>query len=51
MKKLLGLLIVAFALFYLFTQPHHAAQAVRTALDTVVVGFNNIIEFIGALFA
>jgi hypothetical protein len=51
MRKLLVALVVAFALFYLFTQPHAAAQAVRGAASAVIVGFNSVIEFISALFA
>jgi hypothetical protein len=50
MRKLLVGLVVAFALFYLFTQPQGAAHAVRGAADAVVVAFNSLIEFITALF-
>jgi hypothetical protein len=50
MRKLLVGLVVAFALFYLFTQPQGAAHAVRGAADAVVVAFNSIIEFTSALF-
>jgi hypothetical protein len=51
MRKLLVLLVVAFVLFYLFTQPHNAAQAVRTSANALVDAFNSIIAFISALFA
>ena len=50
MRKLGIGLVVAFALFYLVTQPEGAAQSVRGAADAVVVAFNSIIEFITALF-
>ncbi len=50
MRKLGIGLVVAFALFYLVTQPEGAAQAVRGAADAVMVAFNSIIEFITALF-
>ncbi len=50
MRKLLVGLVVAFALFYLFTQPQGAADAVKGAAAAVVVAFNSVIEFITALF-
>ena len=50
MRKLGVGLVVAFALFYLITQPAGAAEAVRGAADAVGVAFNSIIEFISALF-
>ena len=51
MRKLAIGLVIAFALFYMLTQPVGAAQAVRGAADAVGVAFNSIIEFISALFA
>ena len=42
--------VVAFALFYLVTQPQGAAEAVRGAADAVRVAFESVIEFITALF-
>jgi hypothetical protein len=50
MRKLLVGLVLAFALFYVFTQPQGAAHAVRGAAGAVGVGFNSVIEFISALF-
>ena len=50
MRKLMVGLVVAFALFYLVTQPQGAAEAVRGAADAVRVGFESVIEFITALF-
>ena len=51
MRKLGIGLVVAFALFYLLTQPAGAAHAVRGAADAVMVAFESLIEFITALFA
>lgn len=51
MQKLLVGLVVAFALFYLFSQPQGAADAVRGAASAVGLAFNSLIQFITALFA
>lgn len=51
MRKLGIGLVVAFALFYLLTQPAGAAHAVRGAADAVMVAFESLIKFITALFA
>jgi hypothetical protein len=48
-RKLLGGLVIAFALFYLVTQPHGAAYAVRGAASAVGVAFTSIIQFLTAL--
>jgi hypothetical protein len=48
-RKLAIGLVVAFCLFYLFTQPAGAAQAVRGAADAVGVAFESMIEFLTAL--
>jgi hypothetical protein len=50
MKKLLGVIVIAFAVFYLFTQPQSAADAVRGAVSVLGDAFNAVITFIGALF-
>ena len=50
MRKLMVGLVVAFALFYLVTQPQGAAEAVRGAADAVKMAFESIIAFITALF-
>ena len=50
MKKLLGGLAIAFALFYLLTQPQSAAEVVRGAGDVLSDAFNAVISFISALF-
>ena len=50
MKKLLGGVVIAFALFYLLTQPHSAAEVVKGAGAVVGDAFNATITFINALF-
>ena len=50
MKKLLGGLAIAFALFYLLTQPHSAAEVVKGAGGVVGDAFNGMITFLNALF-
>jgi hypothetical protein len=49
MKKLLGVVVIAFALFYLLTQPQSAAELVRGAGGVVGDAFNSVITFISAL--
>jgi hypothetical protein len=51
MRKLLGGLVIAFALFYLLSQPQGAADAVKGATAAVGAAFQSIIEFFTALFA
>ena len=51
MQKLLVGLVIAFAAFYLFSQPAGAADAVRGAAAAVGTGFESVIEFATALFA
>ncbi len=50
MKKLLGGIVIAFAVFYLLTEPRSAADAVRGAGDVVGQAFNAVIDFMNALF-
>ena len=50
MRKLLVGVVVAFAAFYLLSQPAGAADAVRGAALAVGVAFNSVIEFATALF-
>ena len=50
MKKLLGVLAIAFAVFYMMTQPQAAADAVRGAVSIVGNAFDAVIAFISALF-
>ncbi len=48
-KKVVTLLVIAFAAFYLLTQPESAAGAIKTALDAVVDGLEAIARFFTAL--
>jgi hypothetical protein len=50
-KKSVMMLAIAFAAFYLFTQPENAADAIRGALDAVAAGFQAVIRFFNALVA
>jgi hypothetical protein len=50
MKKLVGVIVIAFAVFFLLTQPQAAADAVRGAGGVVLDAFNAVITFISALF-
>lgn len=50
MKKLLGVAAIAFALFFLLTQPQAAADAVRGGVNVVAGAFNALITFVTALF-
>ncbi|TWD75284.1 hypothetical protein FB561_6722 [Kribbella amoyensis] len=49
-KKLLIWSVIAFAGFYLFTQPAGAADAVGGAFSAVGDGFQSVITFLTALF-
>lgn len=50
MKKLVGVVLIAFALFFLLTQPQSAAEVVKGAGGVVQDAFNAAITFISALF-
>jgi hypothetical protein len=50
MKKVLGIAVIAFVLFFLLTQPQNAAQVVKGGGGVVVDTFNAFITFINALF-
>ena len=51
MKKLLGVAVIAFALFYLLTQPQAAAEAVRGARSgSSATPSTRLVTFITALF-
>ena len=50
-KKGLVLLVIAFAAFYLLTQPIGAADAVKGAAVAVGDAFEAVIRFITALFS
>lgn len=50
MKKLVIAVAVAFAVFYMMTQPTQAADAVRGAVSVVGDAFESLVAFISALF-
>jgi hypothetical protein len=50
-KKGVTLLVIAFAAFYLFTQPENAADAIKGVLEAVAEGFHAVIRFFNALVA
>ncbi|WP_214104419.1 hypothetical protein [Acrocarpospora catenulata] len=50
-KKLLTYAIIAFVIFYLFTQPTGAASAVRGVLDGIGAGAESLSRFFTSLFA
>jgi hypothetical protein len=48
-KKGITFLVIAFALFYLVTQPEGAATAVKTTISVIGDAFDAIIKFFNAL--
>lgn len=50
MRKVVLLVVIAFAAFYLLTQPEAAADAVRNAVGAVFEGFEQLIRFVSRLF-
>jgi hypothetical protein len=50
MRKLLGVVAIAFALFYLLTQPQASADAVRGAVGVIGDAFDALTAFVTALF-
>jgi len=50
-KKLVIWTVIAFAAFYLFTQPESAASAVRGAAAAIGSAFGSVITFFSSLFA
>lgn len=48
-KRILGLLVIGFVLFYLVNQPQGAAEAVRGAAAAVGSAINSLITFFNAL--
>ena len=49
-KRVLTILAIAFAAYYLFTNPTAAANAVQGALGAVAGAFEAIITFVTELF-
>lgn len=50
-KKVLTVLAIAFAAYYLISSPASAAAAVQGALGAVALGFEAIITFVTELFS
>ena len=50
MKKFLGVIAIAFAVFYMMTQPASAADAVRGAVAIVGDAFDSFVTFVTELF-
>ena len=48
-KKSITVLVIGFAAFYLLSQPENAADAIQTAFQAVIDGFQQIIKFFTAL--
>jgi hypothetical protein len=48
-KKGITFLVIAFAFFYLVTQPEGAATAVKVVISAIVTAFDAIIKFFNAL--
>ena len=51
LKKLIVLVVVAFLLFFLITQPTGSAGVVTTILDWLKEGATAIVTFVKSLFA
>ncbi|MBA3310622.1 MAG: hypothetical protein H0U28_11320 [Nocardioidaceae bacterium] len=50
-RKGLALLVLAFAAFYLLTQPENAADAIKGAVGAVGDGFEQVVRFLSELFS
>ncbi len=50
MRKVLVVVVVAFAAFYLFTEPQASADVVRNAVGVLGDAFQAIVSFLTALF-
>lgn len=51
LKRILVTIVIIFALFYLFTRPESAAEAVKTAGGAVGTAFGSIVTFFNTLVA
>lgn len=51
LKKVVALLVIAFAVYYLLTAPEGAAEAVRNAFDAVIEAFGQVGRFVDELFS
>jgi len=50
-KKIVVLLVVAFAIFYVITKPAAAADLVQNTASLIADGFTNVIRFLSALLS
>ena len=50
-KKVVVLLAVAFAVFYVLTRPEAAGNAVQATASFIGTGFENLIRFLASLFS
>ena len=48
-RRLLGALLVLFAIFYIITRPESAAGAVQTVFDALATAYNSLVTFFSAL--
>ncbi len=48
-KKSITFLVLAFAAFYLLTQPANAAEAIKGAVDAVLNAFGQLMRFLSEL--
>ena len=48
-RRVLWVLVIALALFYILSQPQHAADAVNAIVAAIGAAFQQIIEFLSAL--
>lgn len=51
MKKVLGLLVACFAVYYLLTAPEGAAAALRNAFNAVIDAFGQVMVFVNQLLS
>ena len=50
MKKLLTILVIGFAVYYLLTAPAGAAESIRDAFNGLLDAFGQIMVFVQELF-
>jgi Na+/H+ antiporter NhaD/arsenite permease-like protein len=48
-RRVLWVLAIALALFYILSQPQHAADAVTAVFAALIAAFQQIIEFLTAI--
>lgn len=47
--RIIGILLIVFAVFYVFTQPANAAEATRTLYNGIATGLTNLGIYVKAL--